>query len=74
MKPTLPDVVSHSNILFAYSEHTLDSRKESVVFWEICDEASEGPSDHGVLAHQDDRVAAQGLANLVHLFLIKPYP
>lgn len=49
------------------SDVTLDVGEETLVLWGISDEALDGTADHGVLAHQDDTLAAESLTNLVHL-------
>ena len=46
---------------------TLDVRKESLIFREVCDEALDGTSDHSVLSHQDHRVASKRHSDFVHL-------
>ena len=49
------------------SEHTLDVGKETLVLGEVRNETLDGTADHGVLAHQDDTLAAHRVSNLVHL-------
>lgn len=42
-------------------------REQALVLGEVGDEALDGTADHGVLAHQDDTLAAHRLTDLVHL-------
>jgi len=46
---------------------TLDVRKETLVLGRVANETLQRTADHGVLAHQDNTLAAHGLTNLVHL-------
>lgn len=45
----------------------LDMGKETLVLGVLGDEALESTANHGVLTHQDDTLAAEGLTDLVHL-------
>ena len=49
------------------ARHTLDVGKETLVLRGVVDETLERTADHGVLAHQDDTLTAEGLTDLVHL-------
>lgn len=46
---------------------TLDVGKETLVLGGLVDETLERTADHGVLAHQDNTLTAEGLTDLVHL-------
>lgn len=46
---------------------TLDVGKETLVLGGVVDETLERTADHGVLAHQDNTLTAEGLTDLVHL-------
>lgn len=46
---------------------TSDVRKETLVLGVLRNETLEGTADHGVLAHQNDTLAAHRLSDLVHL-------
>lgn len=48
-------------------KRTLDVREETLVLGEVADEALQSAADHGVLAHEDDTLATERLADLVHL-------
>lgn len=42
-------------------------RKQTLVLGRVGDQALESAADHGVLAHQNDTLAAEGATDLVHL-------
>lgn len=46
---------------------TLDERQELLELRVVDDDSSEGSSDHGVLAHEDDTLASEGNSDLVQL-------
>jgi len=46
---------------------TLDERLELLVLGVLGDEALKGTTDHGVLSHQNGRLATEGDTDLVHL-------
>lgn len=41
--------------------------KQVLVLGEVGDETLQSAADHGVLAHENDTLTAEGLADLVHL-------
>lgn len=47
--------------------NTLDVSEETLVLGEVGDEALQGAAHHGVLAHENDALATEGLSDLVHL-------
>lgn len=49
------------------SDVSFDERKETLVLRVVSEDSPDGPSDHGVLAHQNDTFTTQGLSDLVHL-------
>ena len=72
MKPTLPAEGKRNGqpwqlVLSRFGGLTLDMRQQSLVLGTVRDETLEGAADHGVLAHEDDGLAAERLADLVHL-------
>jgi hypothetical protein len=54
-------------VLFDWGVFTLDVRQQLLPLWVVGNEALDCATDHGVLAHQDNGIASQSLANLVHL-------
>jgi hypothetical protein len=42
-------------------------RQDSLILRELRDEAFDGTANHGILAHQDDRLPAKRMADFVHL-------
>jgi ABC-type Mn2+/Zn2+ transport system ATPase subunit len=46
---------------------TLDVREQALVLRVVADEALQRAAHHGVLAHEHDALAAERLADLVHL-------
>lgn len=48
-------------------KRTLDVGKKALVLWVVTDKTLQSTADHGVLSHEDDTLAAQRLADLVHL-------
>lgn len=62
-------MVSHQFLAVAWHgiALTLDVGEEALVLGGLADEALESTADHGVLAHQNDRVATEALSDLVHL-------
>lgn len=46
---------------------TLDVGHEALVLGEVVDETLQGTANHGVLAHENDTLATERLADLVHL-------
>lgn len=42
-------------------------RQDSLIFWVVGEETLDSATNHGVLAHQDDRLPSQRMANFVHL-------
>lgn len=51
----------------AWKIRTLDVGEQALVLGEVANEALESAADHGVLAHQNDTIATERLADLVHL-------
>lgn len=48
-------------------KRTLDVGKKALVLWVVGDKTLQSTADHGVLAHEDDTLAAERLTDLVHL-------
>jgi hypothetical protein len=48
-------------------KRTPDVGKQALVLRRVGDQALESATDHGVLAHENDTLTAQRLADLVHL-------
>jgi hypothetical protein len=48
-------------------EHTLDVGKDTLVLRRLREEALNSAAHHGVLSHQDNTLATEGLPDLVHL-------
>lgn len=50
-------------------QFTFDVRQQTIIarFWRVRNETLDSPADHGILAHQDDRLAAERLTDFVHL-------
>lgn len=46
---------------------TLDVGHEALVLGEVVDETLQSTANHGILAHENDTMAAERLADLVHL-------
>ena len=55
------------NMSMKTGKHTLDVGKKAVVLRVVANKALQSTTDHGVLSHEDDTLAAQRLADLVHL-------
>lgn len=71
INPTLPSIwLVYDSELFTFlclRKRTLNVGKKSFVLWEVGNETLQGSSDHGVLAHENDSVASEGLSDFVHL-------
>ena len=46
---------------------TFDMRQNSLILWELGDEAFDSAANHSILAHQHDRLPSERLSDLVHL-------
>jgi len=46
---------------------TLDEGEQTLVLGRVGDQTLQRTADHGVLAHEDDTLAAERVADLVHL-------
>jgi hypothetical protein len=66
-KPTLPAELSMPAGDAARIQHTTDVGQKALVVWVVGDKALQRTADHGVLSHKDDTLAAERLADLVHL-------
>lgn len=50
-----------------WGNRTSDVRQKSLIFRELGDETLNGAANHRVLAHQDDRLPSERMADFVHL-------
>jgi hypothetical protein len=69
MKPTLPThrIVSWAVRSSKMVQLTFNMRQESLILGELRDETFDSAANHGVLAHQDDRLPSKRMADFVHL-------
>jgi hypothetical protein len=66
--PTLPAQLSMPATEVARTRGlTLDVGKKALVLRGVVDQALQSTADHGVLAHEDNTLTAEGLTDLVHL-------
>jgi hypothetical protein len=67
-KPTLPAKLSMPYTGAAQKcRHTLDVGKQALVLGRVVDQTLQSATNHGVLAHENDTLTAQGVTDLVHL-------
>lgn len=68
-KPTLPWQTCQFMALEqgGQSVTDLDVGHETLVLREVVDESLQSAANHGVLAHENDALTAEGLSDLVHL-------
>ena len=46
---------------------TFNMRQNSLILWELRDKAFDSTTNHGILAHQHDRLPSERMSDFVHL-------